>query len=124
MTNGRPEAPTDETGALDFSEPLVQPYPMTTVTIAAVSPEGFPIAIALNDPAPGAMTNWIKLLSSKGFTPAANPTPAPTAAQPAETPVCIYHGPMKPSTVKGKEGTFYCPKKLADGTYCKEKHPN
>jgi len=30
---------------------------------------------------------------------------------------------MKESTIKGKEGTFYCPKKMADDTYCKERWP-
>jgi hypothetical protein len=35
-----------------------------------------------------------------------------------ETPRCPTHGPMKPST-KGKG--WYCPKKLADGSWCKGK---
>ena len=34
------------------------------------------------------------------------------------TPQCPAHGPMKPST-KGKG--WYCPKKLADGSWCKGK---
>lgn len=34
-------------------------------------------------------------------------------------PVCQYHGPMKPSTKK--PGSFYCPAKMGDGSYCKEK---
>ena len=38
---------------------------------------------------------------------------APSAPQ---TPVCAYHGAMKPST-KGKG--WYCPVKLADGAWCK-----
>ena len=33
-----------------------------------------------------------------------------------ETPRCPKHGPMKPST-KGKG--WYCPTKLADGSWCK-----
>ena len=33
-----------------------------------------------------------------------------------ETPQCLTHGPMKPST-KGKG--WYCPTKLADGSWCK-----
>jgi len=48
--------------------------------------------------------------------------PSPAAASTgAETPVCNYHGPMKPSDKV--PGTFYCTKKLADGTYCKERSP-
>lgn len=33
-------------------------------------------------------------------------------------PVCQYHGPMKRST---KYSGWYCPSKMGDGTYCKEK---
>jgi hypothetical protein len=122
-TNGRADAPVDEDAPL-FDDAPIPSYPMTTITIAAVSPEGYPITIALNDPAQGAMTNWIKLLASKSFTPpAANPTQAATAPQANGEAVCPYHGPMKESTIKGKEGTYYCPKKMADGSYCKEKYP-
>jgi hypothetical protein len=41
----------------------------------------------------------------------------PLPAKPADTtPQCPSHGPMKPST-KGKG--WYCPAKLADGSWCK-----
>jgi hypothetical protein len=43
----------------------------------------------------------------------------PVAAKPVDTtPQCPTHGPMKPST-KGKG--WYCPAKLADGSWCKGK---
>jgi hypothetical protein len=45
----------------------------------------------------------------------ASPLVAATAPQP---PVCNYHGAMKPST---KGNGWYCPAKMADGTYCKGK---
>lgn len=35
-----------------------------------------------------------------------------------EVPVCPYHGPMKESAKA--PGTYYCTKKMGDGTYCKE----
>ena len=38
-----------------------------------------------------------------------------------QTPVCAWHGAMKEST-KAK-GTWYCPAKMADGSYCKSRHP-
>jgi hypothetical protein len=38
-----------------------------------------------------------------------------------QTPVCPWHGAMKEST-KAK-GTWYCPAKMADGSYCKKRHP-
>jgi hypothetical protein len=44
---------------------------------------------------------------------------AQAPARPTETtPQCPTHGAMKPST-KGKG--WYCPRKLADGTWCKGK---
>jgi len=43
--------------------------------------------------------------------------PAPAQA----TPVCLYHGTLKPSTKV--PGTWFCAHKLTDGTYCKERYP-
>jgi hypothetical protein len=45
--------------------------------------------------------------------------PPPQAA--AQTPVCQWHGAMKEST-KAK-GTWYCPAKMADGSYCTSRYP-
>ncbi len=46
----------------------------------------------------------------------------PIEASPApEAHYCTMHGPMKPSTKK--PGTFFCPGKLADGSYCKSRWP-
>ena len=42
--------------------------------------------------------------------------PAQEKREPAEVPQCPQHGAKKPST-KGKG--WYCPHKLADGTWCK-----
>jgi hypothetical protein len=47
-------------------------------------------------------------------------TPGQDSATP-QTPVCLWHGAMKEST-KAK-GTWYCPAKMADGSYCKSRHP-
>jgi len=41
--------------------------------------------------------------------------------QPTQTPRCQWHGAMKEST-KAK-GTWYCPAKMGDGSYCKSRHP-
>ena len=43
--------------------------------------------------------------------------PAQEKREPAEVPQCPQHGAKKPST-KGKG--WYCPHKLADGTWCGE----
>lgn len=52
-------------------------------------------------------------------------TPAHEASAPVqatgETPVCPHHAKSKEST-KAK-GTFFCPSKMADGTYCTWRHP-
>jgi hypothetical protein len=44
-----------------------------------------------------------------------------STGQPSQPPVCQWHGTMKEST-KAK-GTWYCPAKMADGSYCKSRHP-
>lgn len=95
-------------------------FPATVVAISAISPEGYPITLTLNDPAQGAMKSWIALLQKQGFT-APNPTKVEAAqtAAPTTAKVCPYHGPMKESDKR--PGTFYCPKKMTDGSYCKEK---
>jgi len=59
------------------------------------------------------------------------PEPRQTTSTPPESqgtgpsqggpPVCPYHGPMKESTKV--KGTWFCPAKMGDGSYCKEKHP-
>lgn len=41
----------------------------------------------------------------------------------SNVPLCPVHGkPMRPS--KYGDGGYYCPTKLADGSYCKERAPN
>jgi hypothetical protein len=47
-------------------------------------------------------------------------TQASTPPAPSPTPTCKWHGTMKEST-KAK-GTWYCPAKMGDGSYCKERH--
>ena len=46
--------------------------------------------------------------------------PAQTSPQ-SETPVCQYHGAMKESTKA--PGTSFCPSRMGDGSYCKERFP-
>lgn len=62
---------TDDQNVL---EAPFQPYPMTTVAISAVSPEGYPITVTLNDPAPGEVGDRIQQLKKQGYKPPANPT--------------------------------------------------
>lgn len=46
---------------------------------------------------------------------------AASASEPSQggLPICKYHGQMKESTKV--PGTYFCTKKLADGSYCKER---
>ena len=47
-------------------------------------------------------------------------TPVQASAT-TQTPVCQWHGTMKESTKA--QGTWYCSAKMADGSYCKARHP-
>ena len=58
--------------------------------------------------------------AAKTTEDAANAPPA-QAQTPGETPTCPYHGAMRESTKV--KGTFYCPSRMEDGTFCKEKSP-
>lgn len=49
------------------------------------------------------------------------PLPEPHAVQAETPPQCKYHGALKASTKA--PGTFYCTKKLADGSYCPSRFP-
>jgi hypothetical protein len=49
------------------------------------------------------------------------PTPQSAAQTPASAPICPVHGPMKESSKA--PGTWFCSKKLFDGSYCKERMP-
>ena len=52
--------------------------------------------------------------------PLAQP-PTQDTRPPTQTPVCPWHGAMKESTKA--TGTWYCPAKMADGSYCTSRHP-
>jgi hypothetical protein len=44
-----------------------------------------------------------------------------TPPAPSQPPVCQWHGAMKESTKA--PGTYYCPSKMGDGSYCRERWP-
>lgn len=61
------------------------------------------------------------LFDAPAARPAGEASVGASAPAPGETPTCLYHGPMKASTKA--PGTFFCTKKLADGSYCPSRHP-
>lgn len=65
------------------------------------------------------VSNLLAWLPANGYTPTAQRQANGAPGQQAAGPVCPYHGPMKSSTKV--PGTFYCPQKMGDGTYCKTK---
>jgi hypothetical protein len=53
-----------------------------------------------------------------GQSPARNGNAAPP---PGERPLCQFHGPLKKSDKA--PGTWFCTKRMGDGSYCKSKYP-
>jgi hypothetical protein len=87
---------------------------------------GHKVQVTLRDSDEQRMLERLQTLLERYPAAPAQPASAPHATTPqtpavSETPVCLYHGPMKASTKA--VGTFYCPSKMGDGSYCKERHP-
>lgn len=78
-----------------------------------VTVKGFPVEIDFEGKAENLLA-FIERLEKIGAQP-----PAFQAAGPKAIPVCPVHNkPMKPSR---KPGSFFCPGRNADGSYCEEK---
>jgi hypothetical protein len=80
---------------------------------------GHDVQFTLRDHDEGALLARLEALLRKVQT-----APAPLLNRDpgqAQTPICPWHGAMKEST-KAK-GTWYCPAKMADGSYCTERSP-
>lgn len=92
--------------------------PAPTFTIGAVL-DGFPITVQFSGNA-NQLVATVARLREIGAVP---PTAATHAAaeKAREAPVCPFHGPMKESAKA--PGTWYCPSKMGDGSYCKERFP-
>ena len=111
-----PAAPTAPTAPAD--EAPAPPKPPATFTLHALI-DDFPFDVQFTGSA-DQLQATVARLRELGAVP---PTPAARAAVEAEkartAPVCEFHGPMKESTKA--PGTFYCPAKMGDGSYCKSK---
>jgi len=117
--------PQPRAGA-DVFDPIEEPpppdeaprKPTVTFTLHALI-DDFPFDVQFSGSA-DQLKATIARLRELGAIP---PTPAARLAVEAEkareAPVCQYHGPMKESTKA--PGTWYCTKRMGDGSYCKER---
>lgn len=110
--------------ALDTAQlqpPARQPLPEAPASVNChVTIGGRQVQLTLRD------TDETRLLERLSTVLARYPQPAcpgkgETAPTQSETPTCPYHGAMKESTKVA--GTFFCPSKMGDGSYCKERFP-
>ncbi len=82
---------------------------------------GFPCELAMDVDAAsmaGRLEKALAVIQDAGGTVPVNLTSAPSTP-PSETPICEYHGAMKESTKR--PGSWFCPHKMGDGSYCKSK---
>ena len=98
-----------------------------SINIKTLSPTGYDVMLTLRDSDTGELlarlNSALGWLEQNGYQPTTrraqgNGGAASASAPTGPTPVCQYHGPMKESTKK--PGSFFCPNKMGDGSYCKE----
>lgn len=82
--------------------------------------DGFPITVEVEGKAEDlrALVGRLKAIGAQPPSLFKNSRPGKTE-QTDDAPVCQYHGAMKASTAR--PGSFFCPKKMGDGSYCKSK---
>lgn len=85
--------------------------------VISVELEGFPVSIELEARAEQLMAMIERLKALGAVPPASAAQPARAAA--SEPPRCTVHG--KPMKASQKPGSFFCPRRLDDGSYCPEK---
>lgn len=109
----------DQAEALTFPTPDAPP-----LALATLSYHGVPVQLdvcALTEQTLKDIERRVsRLLERDGWSaPVATVSAGEAAAETRAVPVCQYHGPMKESTKA--PGTFFCTKKMGDGSYCKER---
>jgi ribosome maturation protein Sdo1 len=117
LTNSR-TTPTESRGAdlPGVASPIPTNRPLPTFTIHALI-DDFPFDVSFSG-STDQLAATVERLRAIGAVP---PTVAARLAVQEEkergAPVCQFHGPMKESSKKA--GSYYCPAKMGDGTYCK-----
>jgi hypothetical protein len=123
-TIARPAVPEDTE---EESAGSAEAYPASTLSLKFRLTDGVEISWTLRgddgDVAkrlPRALAT-IRTLQGSGKLPAQAPVGQAALPPAKELHDCSWHGPMKESTKA--PGTFFCSKKMSDGSYCKERWP-
>jgi hypothetical protein len=92
--------------------------PTVTFTLHALV-DDFPFDVQFSGSADLLKGTVARLKELGAVPPTVAARQAVEAERQREAPVCQYHGPMKESTKA--PGTWYCPAKMGDNSYCKSK---
>lgn len=112
--NARPATQPAEAPA-----PAVEPVrSVVTFTLHALI-EDFPFDVQFTGSADLLKATVARLKELGAVPPTVAARQAVEAERQREAPICEFHGPLKESTKK--PGTWYCPAKMGDGSYCKSK---
>ena len=114
-TNGQAEAPSQPVQPDAPTTPL--PEAPVSITLKATL-HGHEVMVTLRGVDFASVKTQVEHASE---WPSAHDPADHRTVQPTQTPRCQWHGAMKEST-KAK-GTWYCPAKMGDGSYCKSRHP-
>jgi hypothetical protein len=120
-------APQPRAGDEMFDEPDEAPppppdpaprKPAVSFTIHALL-DDFPIDVAFSGSADQLKATVVRLRELGAVPPTPAARQAVEAERQREAPVCQYHGTMKESAKA--PGTWYCPAKMGDNSYCKSR---
>jgi hypothetical protein len=111
--NARPAVPQPA------EAPTVEPVrSVVTFTLHALI-EDFPFDVQFTGSADLLKATVARLKELGAVPPTVAARQAVEAERQREAPICEFHGPLKESTKR--PGTWYCPAKMGDGSYCKSK---
>ena len=106
------------TTTTDHDDPHPRTPRTSTFRIAAVL-DDFPVEVEVTGTSKDLLAAVQRLREIGAVPPTASAVQAAKEERTREAPTCPYHGPMKESSKV--PGTWYCSKKMGDGSYCKEK---
>ena len=107
----------DGTLKIEKVTPITDKQPQACAKfVISVSIDGFPVQVEVEGKA-DALRGMIDRLKAIGALPPASTIKSQIEPTNEDTPVCEFHGKMKPSNYGG----YFCPKKMGDGSHCKSK---